>query len=397
MKTECDVLIIGAGIIGLTLAYALAKQRERLRIIVIEKEDDISLHASGRNSGVIHAGIYYPPNSLKGRFCVEGNANLKQYCREQAIPLLECGKLVVAMDEGEVLQLEELYRRGTANGARVKMVTKEEAAELEPAAFTHEAALYSPDTASSEPRSVAKALEADLTALGVIILTGTRYEGWDGENVLTSKGTFTAQKVVNAAGLYADKIGRDFGFSKRYTIIPFKGLYLKYGKNKSDIKIHIYPVPNLAFPFLGVHFTKTVDGTIKIGPTAIPGFWRENYKGLENFKGEEAWEILKNETRLFISNSFNFRALALEEIRKYSRRYFIGLARRLAPGIDPDGFSDFTTPGIRAQLVDTEKMELVQDFVIEGDDRSTHILNAVSPGWTCSFPFSRYTAEKYLL
>lgn len=228
------------------------------------------------------------------------------------------------------------------------------------------------------------------------MLTGARYTGWDGRTVSTSAGPFVAAKVVNAAGLYADKIAKDFGYGKRYTIVPFKGLYLKYGKNKSDIKMHVYPVPNLAFPFLGVHFTKTVDGIIKIGPTAIPALWRENYRGLENFKIEEAWEVVKQEGKLFVSNSFNFRGLAVEEIRKYSRGYFIDLARRLVPSIDPKGFTDFTQPGIRAQLVDVEKDELVQDFVIEGDEQSVHILNAVSPGWTCSFPFSRYVIDQFL-
>lgn len=150
-KTECDILIIGGGIIGLTLAFELKRKKPDLKVIVLEKEDEVCRHASGRNSGVIHAGVYYPPHSLKGRFCVEGNSALKQYCHERGLPLLECGKLIVAMNQSEAGQIEELYQRGSANGARVRLVTKEEAMGLEPGAFTHEVALHSPDTASADP------------------------------------------------------------------------------------------------------------------------------------------------------------------------------------------------------------------------------------------------------
>jgi len=160
------------------------------------------------------------------------------------------------------------------------------------------------------------------------------------------------------------------------------------------VSTNIYPVPNLANPFLGVHFTKTVDDSIKIGPTATPAFWRENYAGLKNFKVKELFNILFYEGKLFLHNSFNFRSLALEEMKKYMKSYFIHLSLKMVKQVDKKGFGSFMRPGIRAQLLNKETLELVQDFVVEGDENSFHILNAVSPGFTCAFPFSRYIVDE---
>ena len=159
---------------------------------------------------------------------------------------------------------------------------------------------------------------------------------------------------------------------------------------------NIYPVPNLKNPFLGVHFTKTVDGSIKIGPTAIPAFWRENYEGLQNFRLDELIRTAYFESKLLVTNAFNFRDLAREEMRKYNKQYFVGLASRMVQSIDPAGFTEFTQPGIRAQLLDTASLQLVQDFVVEGDTLSTHVLNAVSPAFTCAFSFAEYIAQTHL-
>ncbi len=178
--------------------------------------------------------------------------------------------------------------------------------------------------------------------------------------------------------------------------MPFKGLYLKYKKNKTDIRTNIYPVPNLKNPFLGVHFTKTVAGDIKIGPTAIPAFWRENYTFTDRFRLREAVEILGWQSRLMLENSFNFRELAFEEMRKYNRKNFISQSKDLVKAIDEDGFGEFTRPGIRAQLLEKSTRKLVQDFVVEGDAESVHVLNAVSPAFTCSFPFAEHVVEKFL-
>jgi (S)-2-hydroxyglutarate dehydrogenase len=191
-------------------------------------------------------------------------------------------------------------------------------------------------------------------------------------------------------------VAQDFGFGHKYTMIPFKGLYLKYTKNKSDVKINLYPVPNLKNPFLGVHFTKTVHGDIKIGPTAIPAFWRENYHLNTGFNFKEMSEVLFFESKLFMTNAFGFRGLAFEEMQKYIKSHFIKLAQDMVQSIDPAGFTEFTKPGIRAQLLDKQTLSLVQDFVVEGDQRSVHVLNAVSPAFTCAVPFSKYIVDQYV-
>jgi L-2-hydroxyglutarate oxidase LhgO len=210
----------------------------------------------------------------------------------------------------------------------------------------------------------------------------------------TACGEIAYGHFLNAAGLYADRIAREFGFSRHYTILPFKGIYLKDSSNRSGLTTNIYPVPNLANPFLGVHFTLTVDGAAKIGPTAIPAFWRENYRGLERFSLRELGAVLGWEARLFLSDAFGFRSLALEEMKKYRRSHLLELAERLAPRLETRHYDQWSTPGIRAQLLDTRSLELVQDFVVEGDGESTHVLNAVSPAFTASIPFARWVVGR---
>ncbi|MDP2654092.1 MAG: L-2-hydroxyglutarate oxidase [Candidatus Omnitrophota bacterium] len=396
MKNDYDYLIVGSGIIGLAMARALKASRPQASVLVIDKEPDTAYHASGRNSGVLHAGFYYTANSMKAKFTVDGNRRMKEYCRGRGIPINECGKLVVAQDEKELESLFELERRGKRNGSNIEMVDEKRAAQLEPNIRTFQKALHSPDTASVDPKQVCQALKEDLKAQGVDFSFDTEYLSRDGNTVRTSKGEFRAVRVINCAGLYADKVAHDFGFGKNYTMIPFKGLYLKYTKNKTDIRMNIYPVPNLQNPFLGVHFTKTVAGDIKIGPTAIPAFWRENYQGLDGLRGGELTEVLFHEAKLFLKNSFHFRDLAFEEMRKYRKGYFVALAQKLVRQIDPDGFTEYTKPGIRAQLLDKKTSTLVQDFVVEGDKHSTHILNAVSPAFTCAFPFTEFVAKQHI-
>ena len=394
MPPPYDYLIIGSGIIGLAVAYQIKRQNPAARVLVIDKESGEAAHASGRNSGVLHAGFYYTADSLKARFTVAGNRAMKQYCCQHSIPVNLCGKLVVAQNENELGQLYELERRGKRNGAKVEIVDEYRALEIEPNVRTFKKALYSPDTASVDPRLVCAALRKDLSAQGVVFSFGTKYLGHAANVLRTTAGEFDARKIINCAGLYADKIAKDFGFGKQYTIIPFKGIYWKYTKNKTDVRVNIYPVPNLKNPFLGVHFTKTAAGEIKIGPTAIPAFWRENYERLANFSLEEFVEICGQEARLFAANNFGFRDLALEEMKKYNKRYMTTLASHMVRHIDPDGFTEHTLPGIRAQLLDTASRQLVQDFVVEGDRHSSHVLNAVSPAFTCAFPFALYLIEK---
>ena len=233
---------------------------------------------------------------------------------------------------------------------------------------------------------------------GGLFLPAPNKKSLGSRSILAGETVFSYSTFVNAAGLHADRIARDFGFAQGVTILPFKGVYLEYeGTSPEDrpVRTNIYPVPDLAQPFLGVHFTIKVDGTVKIGPTAIPAFWRENYQGLSRFNFRDLREILGWEASLFLENDFGFRDLALSEIKKYSRKYMATQAKRLVKTLDLSKFSRWGRPGIRAQLLDTKTRTLVSDFRVEGDQESIHILNAVSPAFTASLPFARWTIERW--
>ena len=395
MKT--DFLVIGAGIIGLSVAKALQEKYPDRSISIIEKERDVAMHASGRNSGVLHAGFYYTADSLKARFTREGNARLKAFCREHGLKINACGKVVVARNDAEVETLHELEKRGKTNGVDVRIIDERELETIDPNVRTHRFALHSPTTATVNPKEVVRRLRDVVMERGANLYLNTKYLYRVGLNrIKTDRSTFEAETIINCAGLYADKIAKQFGFGEEYTIIPFKGIYLRYGGEDHPIVTNIYPVPNLKNPFLGVHYTVTVDGKIKIGPTAIPAFWRENYEGFKNFDIDDLVKILWYEARLFVTNRFNFRSLAFEEFRKYSKTHLASLARDMVKSIDEKKFDRWSTPGIRAQLLDTRTLELVQDFVVEGDETSVHILNAVSPAFTCSLSFAEWVVEKYV-
>ncbi|RME85894.1 MAG: L-2-hydroxyglutarate oxidase, partial [Planctomycetota bacterium] len=363
-QEKADYLIIGAGILGLMIAKKIRESNPKARIVVLEKERNVACHASGRNSGVLHAGFYYHPKSLKARFCREGNFWLQNYCQEKGIPLKRTGKVVVAKDENELETLELLYERGKANGVEVRMVDEKELSEIEPVARTVEKALYSPSTATVDPVSVCKSLRKELEGRGVVFCFSEGYRKRISQGVIeTTLGRrIEAQRILNCAGLYADKIAKDFGFSKEYEILPFKGIYLYTKGLEGRLSTHIYPVPDLQYPFLGVHFTLTVEGKVKVGPTAIPAFWRENYQGLANFRFSEILPILGWCTRLFLTNSIHFRDLALEEWKKYSQKYLLAQSKQLLKQKVSVSSAGWSRPGIRAQLLDCRRKELVSDF-----------------------------------
>ncbi len=389
-----DFLIIGGGIIGVNLALSARRRYPDCSVTIIEKEADCGLHASGRNSGVLHAGFYYSADSLKARFTREGNRLLTEYCQDRGLQINRCGKIVVVKSAGELDALDELLRRGRLNGVDLHEITEAEAREIEPRAITYERALFSPTTSSVDPQQVLGSMLDDATTLGVDVLNETAYISAKGRGVLTSRGEIEAGYVINAAGLYADTIASDFGFSKNYGIIPFKGLYLYGDEPRGSFKTNIYPVPDLNNPFLGVHFTISAYGDIMIGPTAIPAFWREHYKGMQNFKLAEMVDVLYRELRLWLNNDANFRKLAVQEMRKYMKPWMVKLASELATGVSPTLYTRWGKPGIRAQLYDIENRKLEMDFKFEGDGRSFHVLNAVSPAFTCSIPFCEFLFDR---
>lgn len=397
MATPTDFLVLGGGIIGLAVARELRRRHPDQQVTLVEKETSVGQHASGRNSGVLHAGFYYSADSLKARFCRDGNKALREYILSRRLSLNPCGKLVVARSAADLPQLDELKRRAVRNGVALESVTAAEARTIEPRVKTFERALWSPNTATADPAQVIAAFREDAEREGIQVRTGSPYLGrvpGQPGAVRTGAGEFAPGYVVNCAGLYADRVALDFGFSQNYRILPFKGLYLYSDEPAGAFRTNIYPVPDLRNPFLGVHFTVTVDGHAKIGPTAIPAFWREQYTGLDRFQAAEFAEIVWRDLGLFVSAGFDFRRLAVEELRKYSRAHLVKLAGELATDVDLAHYQHWGKPGIRAQLMQIHTRKLEMDFVLEGDAKSLHVLNAVSPAWTCSLPFAAHVCDR---
>ena len=395
LPDRADVLIVGGGIIGLTLARELASTG-RGEIVVLEKEDDLGRHASGRNSGVLHAGIYYAPDSLKARSCLSGNRLMRAYCKERGLTVRESGKVIVARAEEEIPTLEELHRRATANGARVEFVDEKQLADIEPSARTVGRALYSRDTAVVDPKAVLKELRADLEASGrVRIVTGCRFTGLAGTSTArTSLGRIAFQRVVNAAGAHCDRVARVFGLARHLRLIPFKGIYRKLRRDTVfPVNGNIYPVPDIRNPFLGVHFTRSAAGDVYLGPTAIPALGRENY-GIFAGIDSGAPAIAFADAVLFVKNPA-FRSVALTEPRKYMPSYFYRDAARLVKTFDPGLFEKASKVGIRPQLVDWRTKQLIMDFRVEAADGSVHVLNPISPAFTSSMDLARSIVREH--
>lgn len=393
-QRSAEVLIIGGGIIGITLALELKRRHSDARIVLLEKEQALGEHASGRNSGVLHAGFYYAADSLKARLCRDGNRALSEYCATRGLPIHRCGKLVVARNAAELSRLDELLLRAGVNGVTLSMITAAEARKIEPRARTFERALWSPTTASVDPLRILTALAADADEAGITILRGTAYLGRTAQAVRTTHGDWRASYVINTAGLHADRIARDFGFGSDYRILPFKGSYLYSTEPPHSLRTNIYPVPDLKQPFLGVHLTVTVDGHVKLGPTATPALWRESYEGFSRFSAQEMWEIARLQTRLLLAGGFGFAGLAIAELRKSLRGRLVACAASLAAGVRVEHYRRWGRPGLRAQLVDVRTGRLEMDFRFEGDAQSFHVLNAVSPAFTCAIPFSCLLADE---
>lgn len=396
MSDRVDVLICGGGIIGLTIARELLKKGYE-NIIILEKEEQIGKHASGRNSGVIHAGIYYTKDSLKAKLCLKGNHMMKDYCRQKNIPIFETGKVIVAKNERETKVLNELYQRALDNGAKVELVDDKKLKSIEPFARTFRLALFSPETAVIRPQTILDSIEKELIDSGKVkMLKGLEFRGITSNNeVITNNGNILFDLFVNAAGAYSDRIAHMFGTGHNYKILPFRGTYRKLIKEKSHlVNGNIYPVPDIRNPFLGVHFTKAADGTIYIGPTAIPAFGRENY---EFFNGvdRELFQILLREGILFFTNA-GFRKVAVSEPGKYFLKLFFTEIKDMIHDVNIEDILPSHKTGIRPQLVDWQKKELVMDFTVLKHKNSIHILNAVSPAFTSSMAFAEFVVEKFI-
>ncbi|HEY83038.1 MAG TPA: L-2-hydroxyglutarate oxidase [Dehalococcoidia bacterium] len=385
---QCQVLIVGAGIIGLAIARELTRRGIR-DILILEKEPSLGWHASGRNSGVLHAGMYYTPDSLKAKYCVEGNRLMKEFCRERGLTLNETGKVILGRNQTEVEALHELKRRADACGARAWLIDDKSLHELEPYAAPSLQALFSPDTAVIKPIEVLKALERELAKSKVTISYATVFQGLSETcQARTSRGVVRFEKFINAAGAHADRIAHQFGLAREYKILPFKGTYKKLAGDKTFlVRGNIYPVPDLRTPFLGVHLTRTADDEILVGPTAMPAFGRENYRAFAGWGWETLPILLRDSILMFKDRAF--RRVALTEPRKYLKRFVFKEAKGLVPELSPQDLAETDHVGIRPQLIHWPTKRLVMDFVVLRDGDSLHILNPISPAFTTSLAFAK--------
>ncbi len=390
MTASTDVAIIGGGIVGLAMADALLARRPDIDVVVLEKEQHLGEHASGRNSGVLHAGFYYAPDSLKARLTRRGNALMHEFCEEAGVHVRRCGKVVVATDESQLPALDLLHHRGKHNGVDLEVVDEAGLREIEPLARTVQRALWSPTTSVADPQSVIEALAARVRRRGGSVQMGVQVTGAGPGWVELAGRRRSVGHVVNAAGLYADHVGRWFGMCDDYVVLPFKGLYWYSSWPAGRIRRHVYPVPDARNPFLGVHLTVTHTGRAKVGPTAIPSLWREDYGRLRGARWDEVRETLRQYPGFLTSKDHDVPELVRSELPKYVRRELIRQASALVPSVRPADFRVKGKPGVRAQMWDIAGKRLEMDFVVRGDDRSTHLLNVVSPGWTSSLAVAQH-------
>ncbi len=396
MIHKFDIVIIGGGITGLSLAYQLVKHQITNSIVIIDKENHIGAHTSGRNSGILHAGIYYKPGSLKSKICVRGAKRLKKWALENDLNINQCGKYIVPQDLDLDYQLDVLKTNADRNGARSQIISKEELVEKFPSARTaSNRALWSPDTCVVNPLEVLFRLKEILEEHEIIIQTKSEFTTKIPlENrIETSNGDFIEYKhLINTAGIQACKISSQFGVKTQYNVIPFKGEYWKL-KSNSKIRVpsNLYPVPDLNIPFLGIHFTPSSTGQeIYIGPTATLALGKENYHNFENLEGFTLANSVNAIARQYYQNKKGFRKYVHSQSLEWIPLLMHRSAQKLIPELKPEDMEKSQKVGIRPQLYDKMKNELVDDFVCLHGERSTHILNAISPAFTSSFELADY-------
>jgi len=394
LKEKCDVLIIGAGIVGLATGIALLESIPNLKVMVVDKEDLIASHASGRNSGVLHAGFYYSSDSLKAKFCRDGNMEIRSIGKKYGIPIKNVGKVVVSSSAEEDDRLDALFKQGIKNGVDLEILDKNKIKNFEPLALTHNRFIWSPSTAISEPRAITRAVMNEFLSLGGQIKFGVKVSLKRINNeIIDVENRFQFNHVINAAGAQADRISRSVGVGVEYAMLPFMGIYRSTEEANLPIQRLVYPVPHPINPFLGVHFTKTIDKKVKIGPTAIPIFGREQYSFANGWSTSDIFQSFKAIFSISNGNSHNLSGIIKSEWPKIIQKNLVKQSALLVPSASRLNTWHKCPPGIRAQLVHLESGALVQDFVVKSEVNSTHVLNAVSPGWTSALPFGRWIAD----
>jgi len=387
-----NVTIIGGGIVGLATTLSLRETSPELSLTVLEKEPDVGLHQTGHNSGVIHAGVYYKPGSLKAKLCAEGRARMEAFCEAQGVPFKRCGKLVVATRETALPRLEALRERALANGLAVESLGPEALREREPHAVGIRA-MWVPETGVVDYQEVARAMKGLLIAQGVEMRTGQALLGVQhrsGALVLeTPRGELQTDFVVNCGGLHADRLARRFGLEPEIRIIPFRGEYFHLTPQAGDkVRALIYPVPDPELPFLGVHLTRGVHGAVEAGPNAVLAFAREGYRRRDvSFADLAEYAAFPGLWRM---GARWWRTGVYEWRRSLSRRLFLRDLRELVPDLMLEDLSPGGS-GVRAQAVDRQG-RLADDFLFVEGPRSFHVLNAPSPAATASLAIGRHIA-----
>lgn len=390
-----DIAIVGSGSIGMGIARGLLEMEPRLSITVYEKEKIFSSHASARNSGVLHAGFYYSPESLKAKFCREGRDELESLISKHSIPFKKVGKVVVAQTAHEDNRLETLLSRGIANGVQLERLPSSDLSKFEPLAKTFGSFLWSPNTSISNPNSINSAMRQELENKGVRFLSNSKIRA-SNQKWLNNNQPINARHYVNAGGAWALDIAHQIKIGKNFRTMPFLGLYKQTALENLPIRTLVYPVPHPINPFLGVHFTMTIDRKVKIGPSALPIIGKDQYSIKSSVSPLEILNYAKNLYSLSKGNKHDLLAMMKYEIPKLITANLVNSAAHLVPAAKQIKDWHQKSPGIRGQLIDIGTGELVQDFLIVNAEKSTHVLNAVSPGWTAAIPFGRHIAQSIL-
>jgi L-2-hydroxyglutarate oxidase LhgO len=397
MTLACDVVVIGGGIVGLATALAILARKPGASLVVLEKEDALAAHQTGRNSGVIHAGLYYKPGSFKATLCARGRTMLESFCEEHGVPYERCGKIVVATHGDEIPRLDELERRGRANGLTgVRRIGPEVLREHEPHA-AGVAALHVPETGIVDFREVARAYATELARRGGEVRTRARVTAIasrrDRVVVESAAGEVEARVLVACAGLESDRVARMAGLELDVAIIPFRGEYWMLAPERTHlVKNLIYPVPDPTFPFLGVHFTRRIGGGVEAGPNAVLALAREGYRRT-SFDVRDAWEAARW-PGLWRMARRHWRAALAEQARSLSRSRFAHACAALVPEVTAADLAPGGA-GVRAQAVRRDGA-LVDDFAFAEGPRMVHVLNAPSPAATASLAIGAEIAARAL-
>lgn len=395
MGATFDIVIVGAGIVGLATALALSERRPAAQIVILEKEADVARHQTGHNSGVIHAGIYYKPGSLKARLCVEGARRMMAFCEEYGVPYARVGKVIVATTTEELPRLQMLYERATANGVpRVTMIGPDHLREVEPHAAGLQA-LHSPNTAIVDYRQMSQAMRRTLAERGIEVRTGAQvtaiHSDGRGLRIETPRGAVAGRRLINCAGLHSDVVARMMGAASDVHIVPFRGeYYFLKPERASLVRGLIYPVVDPALPFLGVHFTRTIDGRVEAGPNAVLAFAREGY-AMTRVSPRDLAAMVAYPGFWGVARRW-WRTGAFEVYRSLSKGAFVRSLRKLVPDLEANDVVRGGA-GVRAQAVGTDGA-LVDDFRIVETPLALHVLNAPSPAATASLTIGEYIAGR---